>query len=116
MTPPPTDNQVWLCYCPCPGDGPDKNSAFELAERIIQHGYAACVNILAATTSVYKWQGQLHRETEIPILCKTSAAQVSALIAYLEEHHPYDVPAISAWPATETHAAFSSWVAENTTQ
>jgi periplasmic divalent cation tolerance protein len=63
-------------------------------------GLAACVNILAPVQSVYRWQGKIQRDAEIPLLIKTTQGRYQELEQAIAEAHPYDVPEIIALPIT----------------
>ena len=52
---------------------PDQDSARRVAEALIAGHLAACVNLLAPCTSVYRWRGQVETAEEIPLLIKTLA-------------------------------------------
>jgi periplasmic divalent cation tolerance protein len=86
----------------------------EEAERIgsamIEAELAACVNILAPCTSIYRWQGKVERAEEVPALFKTAAAKVDALILAIAKQHSYDVPAITAWPVVQAGPGYAEWV------
>jgi periplasmic divalent cation tolerance protein len=57
---PVTDVGVVLCTCP------DEATARRLASGLVEHGLAACVNILPEIRSIYRWQGQTLDEAETP--------------------------------------------------
>ena len=52
---------------------PDRASALTLAKKLIDARLAACVNVLADCTSVYRWQEKIESTSEIPVLIKTLA-------------------------------------------
>ena len=58
---------------------PDRAAALTLANALIETKAAACVNVLAACTSVYHWQGKVENADEIPLLIKTTTAAYPAL-------------------------------------
>ena len=53
---------------------PDHDSAERLAAALVEAGLAACVNVMAPCTSVYRWQGGIERGEEVPALFKTRPA------------------------------------------
>ena len=53
---------------------PDRATAERIAETLVTGCVAACVNILAECTSVYRWQGKLEHANEVPLLIKTTRA------------------------------------------
>lgn len=95
---------------------PDQASAEAAGRACVEAGLAACVNVLAPTTSIYRWQGAVEQATETPMLVKTTAARAPAARAFLLVRHPYDTPAIVALPlSTElSHAPFLDWIAAET--
>ncbi|WP_174873586.1 divalent-cation tolerance protein CutA [Vogesella oryzae] len=95
---------------------PDAMVADRLAETLVAERLAACVNILPECDSVYRWQGQLERAREIPLLIKTADTVYAALEQRIQELHPYDVPEIIALPLAAGSMAYQQWVmAEVTT-
>ena len=101
---------VLLVFCACPDDG----SAERLADLLVTHGLAACVNIGPPLTSVYRWQGSMERSQERLLTIKTTAAAYPALERALREQHPYDLPEIIAVPVTRGLPGYLEWVKECT--
>jgi periplasmic divalent cation tolerance protein len=93
---------------------PDREIALEVANRLIERRVAACVNVLAPCTSVYRWQGKTEAASEIPILIKTTAARYPALEQALRELHPYELPEIVAVPIRGGLPGYLAWVAAET--
>lgn len=93
---------------------PDRASAVQFAERLVKENLAACVNIHAEMTSVYRWQGKIHRDTEHQLVIKTGAARYDALQAWLQQHHPYELPEILALPVSQGLPDYLDWVKECT--
>jgi len=88
--------------------------AGEIAETLVIERLAACVNILPAITSVYRWKNQIHRDPELLLIIKTGADSVDRLINRLRELHPYEVPEIIALPIEAGLPAYLDWVREQT--
>lgn len=93
---------------------PNEESARAMARSVVTDGLAACVNLLPAGTSFYEWNGELTETAEIPVLLKTTAARVDALIERVGAMHPYETPAILSWPIVRAPHAFAHWVNEAT--
>ncbi|MFV0681409.1 divalent-cation tolerance protein CutA [Ottowia sp.] len=85
-----------------------------LARQMVEQRLAACVQI-SAIDSVYRWQGQVQAEGEYRLLFKTTIERYPALEAALRAAHPYELPAIVAWPCSEVLAEFADWVAGEVT-
>lgn len=94
---------------------PDRPAAEKLAEALVGERLAACVNILAPCRSVYRWNGAVQHDEEVPLLAKTSAERYAALEAAIRSKHPYEVPEIIALPIERGLPAYLAWVAEETT-
>lgn len=89
---------------------PDQASAEALADYLIQHRLAACVNILPGCTSVYRWQGQVEKSPEVPVFIKVTEAGYAALEQAIRQHHPYELPEIIAVPVSHGLPAYLAWV------
>lgn len=93
---------------------PDQESAENLARIVIEQRLAACVNVLAPCTSVYRWQGKVETATEIPVLMKTTRERYAALEAAIKASHPYELPEIIAVPLAAGLPAYLAWVQAET--
>ena len=93
---------------------PDRDAALGLARALVGRRLAACVNVLAGCTSVYRWQGDVEEAAEVPVLLKTRAARYPELEAAIRELHPYELPEIVAVPVVRGLPEYLDWVAEET--
>jgi periplasmic divalent cation tolerance protein len=93
---------------------PDTAGAEKLARALVESRAAACVNVLAACRSIYRWQGAVETAEEIPLLVKTTAASYPQVEAIVRAHHPYAVPELIAVPITHGLPAYLDWVAKET--
>ena len=82
------------------------------AGRAVQQ-LAACVQILPEIESVYRWNGEVQRETEILLLAKTTAAQFDDLERAVREIHSYDTPEIVAVPMAHVSEPYRAWLVDN---
>ena len=102
-------DSVYVVLCNCP----DEATAIRIAERLVREGHGACVNILAGTRSVYRWQGRIETAQEHTLLIKTTATSYSALEQAIVALHPDEVPEIIALPVTMGLRSYLEWIAEN---
>jgi periplasmic divalent cation tolerance protein len=93
---------------------PDQESAQRVAENLISRQLAACVNILAPCTSVYRWKGQVETAQEIPLLIKTLAIHYSKVEAAIRQQHPYELPEIIAVPLSAGLPEYFAWIKAET--
>lgn len=101
---------VRIVFCTCP----DTASAERIADALVGERLAACVNLLPAVTSVYRWQGKVERASEIQLLIKTTADRLEALGVRVAELHPYELPELIAVEARAGLPAYLGWVAAQT--
>jgi periplasmic divalent cation tolerance protein len=92
---------------------PDEDAANRLARGLVKNSLAACVNIVPAIRSIYRWQGALQDDAEVLMVIKSTLSAFAALEAWLLEHHPYDVPEILALPVEKGSGAYLDWVCDN---
>ena len=93
---------------------PDRAAAMKLAAAIVGERLAACVNVLAGCTSIYRWKGAVEEAEEVPVLIKTNAARYPDLEAGIRRLHPYEVPEIIALRVVDGLPEYLAWVAEET--
>ncbi|PZT74969.1 MULTISPECIES: divalent-cation tolerance protein CutA [unclassified Streptomyces] len=91
-----------------------EEKARELARRLVEARLAACVQISAPVTSVYRWQNAIEATEEWQLFCKTTAERYEELEARLIEAHDYDTPEIIALPVLRGSAGYLGWVAAET--
>ncbi len=93
---------------------PDKKSAITLAEALIDQRLAACVNILGACTSVYRWQGATESAEEIPVLIKTRRQHFERVEQLIKLMHPYELPEVIMVPICGGLPAYLQWISDET--
>lgn len=91
---------------------PEGEEALRLARALVDERLAACVNVLAGATSVYRWQGRVHEEGEALLVVKTAADRVARLERRLGELHPYDVPELVVLGPSHVEARYLAWLLE----
>jgi dephospho-CoA kinase len=87
-------------------------NAEKIASALIGEGLAACVNI-AEEYSVYRWKGEVRRDREWSLVCKTTEANVRKAAKCIRANHTYELPAITA--AEMSHSDFDTlkWIVES---
>ena len=83
--------------------------AVALGRTLVEERLAACVNVLPAMTSVYRWAGTVEQEREQQMVIKTATGRVVALAARLRELHPYELPEFLVLDAAASDA-YGAWV------
>jgi periplasmic divalent cation tolerance protein len=84
------------------------------ASRLVEEKLAACVNILPAMRSVYRWKDAVEKENERQLVIKTTAPCLVRLEAVVRNLHPYEVPEFVVLPIASGSAAYLAWLSDNT--
>lgn len=92
---------------------PDAATARKTGTVIIEKQLAACMNLIPAVESIYRWQGKVEASSEVLAIFKTSAAAYLDFERELATLHPYEVPEILAIEPTGVSENYASWVMEN---
>ncbi|TVR45249.1 MAG: divalent-cation tolerance protein CutA [Planctomycetota bacterium] len=89
---------------------PDPACGEALARRLLDRHLAACVNMLPAMRSFYRWQGEVAADDEAVLVVKTSQAMAAAATACLVEAHPYELPCVLQLPVAGGYQPFVQWL------
>jgi len=97
----------------------DASIAKALAHDLIGQQLAACVQISAAGTSVYRWakdnqESAVQESHEYYLSIKAPLDRCDEIIAWLERQHPYDTPEIILLEAQAVRD-YADWVKNATT-
>ena len=84
-----------------------------LARTLVDERLAACVNVLPAMTSVYRWKGQVEQDREQQLVIKTTRDRLAPLEARLRELHAYELPEFLVIAADGGSDAYLAWVEES---
>lgn len=93
---------------------PDIETAEATGSELVEMRLAACANILPAMRSIYRWNGAIERDDEVVAIVKTRRALVDAVTAAIVARHPYDTPAVVAFPIVAGAEAYLDWVRAET--
>lgn len=94
-----------VCLVTTPPDG-----ALEIATALVERELAACVNIVAAVQSVYRWKGAVEHDAESLLVIKTTRDAVAALERALDELHPYETFELVALDVVGGSAGYLDWI------
>lgn len=92
--------------------GAEVNAA-SFARTLVEEGLAACVNVLPAMTSTYRWKGAIEQEREQQVIIKTVEGSLAELDRRVHELHPYDLPEFLVIRVSSGSDAYLRWLAEN---
>ena len=84
--------------------------ATRLADLLIGAHLAACVQILPEMESVYRWEGQIERQSEILLIAKTTCGRFAELEREVRALHSYETPEIIAVPVVTGSQPYLDWL------
>ncbi len=85
-----------------------------IARTMVERRLAACVNIIAPVTSVFRWDGEIREEQERILLLKTRTELLPALQEAVLAMHSYDCPEIVEIPVAGGFRGYLDWVRKET--
>ncbi len=88
---------------------PDADTARRLCRMLVEEGLVACAN-LVPIQSIYQWEDKIEEEGEVAALLKTRVELIGDVEATLCAAHPYEVPALVAWPIVAGHPPYLDWI------
>jgi len=99
-----------LLYVTCA----DADEARRIGRDVVGARLAACANVLAPHTAIYRWEGEVQEDAEVAMILKTRASLVDAATARIKASHSYSVPCVVALPVAAGNPEFLDWIAEET--
>ena len=89
---------------------PSVEVARRLASRLLELQSVACVNLIPAVESIYRWEGNVESAQETLMMVKTLRSAQQLVIETIANEHPYDVPECIFVEVTEGHPPYLSWI------
>lgn len=81
-----------------------------IGNALVEGRWAACVNLLPAVQSIYRWQEKIERSEEILLLIKTTEEGFPALRERILELHSYDTPEIISVRISDGSEKYLAWI------
>ena len=82
-----------------------------IAEALVEREEAACVNLLPMIRSVYRWKGNVTKETEQFLIIKTTQPLLEDVKKTVKELHSYELPEIIALTVDDGDRDALRWIA-----
>ena|SRR5579864_5651460 len=99
-----------VAFCTCPDD----TVAERIATAVVEERLAACVNRLPGVISTYRWQDEVHRDSEQLLVIKTTRERFEALRERILRLHPADVPEVIAVDVVAGFDRYLAWIESET--
>ncbi|MGC6488965.1 MAG: divalent-cation tolerance protein CutA [Planctomycetota bacterium] len=100
-------SEIVVVLCTAPAE-----AAEGLARDVVAQRLCACVNVLPAVRSYFRWEGRVDEAEEVLLVAKTTAAAFAALRDRLVALHPYDVPEVLALDVRDGLPSYLSWLTD----
>jgi periplasmic divalent cation tolerance protein len=92
---------------------PNEDEARRIANALVEERLAACVNIVGAIESVYRWEGQVTTDSETLLIIKTTDEKYEELEQRVKELHSYSTPEVIAFKIERGSAEYLSWLQDS---
>ena len=93
---------------------PNLEKARQIGTQLVESQLVACVNLVPQVESIYQWNGETQRDSEVLAIFKTRELLISKLEAELIERHPYDVPEFLVLPVDSGAEGYVKWIRKMT--
>lgn len=93
---------------------PNKDEGERIAESLVSERVAACVNIIGGIESIYRWEGEVTRDSEVLLIIKTTDERYAELERRVIELHSYTTPEIIAFRIERGSEAYLRWLRDST--
>jgi len=84
--------------------------AARIARALVEKKLAACVNVMPAVRSFYRWKDVTEDEQESLLVIKSSRALFNDLRVEIEKLHSYEVPEVIAVPIVDGSEGYLEWL------
>jgi periplasmic divalent cation tolerance protein len=92
---------------------PNEDEARRIANALVEERLAACVNIVGAIESVYRWEGQVTTDRETLLIIKTTDDRYEELERRVKELHSYSTPEVIAFKIERGSSEYLSWLQDS---
>ena len=99
-----------VIYCTVPNEF----NANLIATTLVEDNLAACVNIIPAITSIYKWYYIPKHDSELLLMIKTQEEKFKQVEEKIKELHENTLPEIIAVPIVQGSEEYQNWIVKGT--
>jgi len=93
---------------------PSPEIAARIGDALLEARLVAVAHTYPERAGRYRWQGAIVERAEVPLVVRTRADLFTDVVALASNHHPDQVPSITAVCIDLTTEAYRSWVWEQT--
>jgi periplasmic divalent cation tolerance protein len=89
---------------------PDETWLKNLCRQLVDARLASSAHVVFPVSSIYRWDGAVHEATEARAFLRSRLRLVDALVAFVVERHPYEVPNVTVLPIVDGNPAYLRWI------
>jgi periplasmic divalent cation tolerance protein len=93
---------------------PEAEWLASFSRSLVEDRLAACGHNLSPIRSIYRWDNQIHDESEGRVALHTRQSLVGEITDRVNREHPYEVPCVIALPVTSGNPAYIQWILDCT--
>jgi periplasmic divalent cation tolerance protein len=79
----------------------NEEEALKLGRKLVEERLAACINVIPAMKSVYRWEGELVEDNEAILIVKTHYSKMPELTEFVKKAHSYECPCVVSFNLSE---------------
>jgi periplasmic divalent cation tolerance protein len=87
--------------------------ARKIAQALVKARLAACVNVVPAVESIYRWQGKIESSRERLLVIKTAREILPEVEGQIRKLHSYTNPEIICLPIVDGSREYLDWLARS---
>jgi periplasmic divalent cation tolerance protein len=92
----------------------DNDEAASIAGALVSERLAACVNVVPAIESIYRWEGKVTHDREALIIIKTTDERYPELERRIKDLHSYSTPEVIALRIERGSSDYLEWLRDST--
>ena len=85
-----------------------------LCRELVENRLASSANVVREVKSIYRWQSEIHEAREARAFVRSRIALLDAVVEYVVQRHPYDVPNVTALPLIGGNPNYLDWIRAET--
>jgi periplasmic divalent cation tolerance protein len=92
---------------------PNLETARQIGSHLVESQLIACINLIPAVESLYRWEGKVNSDQETIGILKTTKSCLITLEETFLEKHPYEVPEFLVIKPDSGFDGYLKWISES---